>query len=168
MYCTIFLYYLLIVWCLKQWVYLTFWHNICLRSAWAPSRYITFHPCSKCQMFESWRCVWSAWIQQGTDLMLHAKTKRKMIVLKKCEQDIQLLFCTFDWALTTSCADPAGMPKLYRKVGALRRTKRAYLAYLKTRFHLCKCSELEPAFEFAVACTKLFSMPRWVSFVCTL
>lgn len=49
------------------------------------------------------------------------------------------------------------MPTLYRRVGALRRRKRAYLAYLKTRFHLCKCSKLGPALEFEVAvdCTEL-------------
>lgn len=111
-----------------------------------------------------WRCLWSAWLQQRTDLMLHTKAKQKTIALKKCEQDIQILFCTFEWmhvlslwAVTVSCADPAGTPMLYRRVGALRRRKRAYLAYLKTRFHLCKCSKLEPAFEFevAVVCTKL-------------
>lgn len=115
-------------------------------------------------MCERWRCMWSAWIQQRTDLMLHNKAKQKMIMLKKCAQDIQFLFHIFEWmhvlslwAVTMSNTDPAGRPMLYRRVGALRRRKRAYLAYLKTRFHLCKCSELEPMFQFevAVACTEL-------------
>lgn len=97
-----------------------------------------------------WLWMWSAWLQkqcESTHVVTpteHAGVKQwsnasllfSLLILKyKICECVHIQYMT--WLSTHS---PPGTPSIHRKVGTSKRPKRAYLAYLKTRFHLCKCT----------------------------
>lgn len=118
----------------------------------------------KCQMFLYSGGVYG-WHGYHRDSAWHNQVRQNTAVVKHPSSPIRSSYeiptalsgCICVSAVTKPCPEPAGVPSIHRKVGALRRKKRAYLAYLKTRFHLCKWSERGPwfEFEFAVACSIL-------------